>query len=150
MSLLDRIEDDLTQARRKHDDVALRALGLLKSEVVRAGKEPGAGGAADDEVVLRVLRREVKRREEAAEAFTSGGRTEAAQREEAEGAVLRAYLPAQLDDEQIEREVRSVIDELGASSPRDMGSVMKAATARLQGAAEPGRIAGVARRLLAG
>jgi uncharacterized protein YqeY len=150
MSLLERIDDDLTEARRRHDDVALRALGLLKSEVVRAGKEPGAGGADDDEAVLRVLRREVKRREEAAEAFTSGGRTEAAEREEAEGAILRAYLPAQLDDEQIEREVQTVIEELGASSPKDMGAVMKAATARLQGAAEPGRIAGVARRLLAG
>ncbi|HYY99977.1 MAG TPA: GatB/YqeY domain-containing protein [Candidatus Binatia bacterium] len=150
MSLLERIDDDLTEARRRHDDVALRALGLLKSEVVRAGKEPGAGGASDDEAVLRVLRREVKRREEAAEAFTSGGRTEAAEREEAEGAILRAYLPAQLDDEQIEREVQTVIEELGASSPKDMGAVMKAATARLQGAAEPGRIAGVARRLLAG
>jgi uncharacterized protein len=150
MSLLDRIDSDLTEARRRHDDVALRALGLLKSEVVRAGKEPGAGGAADDEAVLRVLRREVKRREEAAEAFTSGGRTEAAEREEAEGAILRAYLPAQLDDEQIEREVRSVIEEQGASTPKDMGAVMKVATARLGGAAEPGRIAGVARRLLAG
>jgi uncharacterized protein len=150
MSLLERIDGDLTEARRQHDEVALRALGLLKSEVVRAGKEPGAGGAADDEAVLRVLRREVKRREEAAEAFTSGGRTEAAQREEAEGAILRAYLPAQLDDTQIEQEVRSVIEELGASSPRDMGAVMKQATARLEGAAEPGRIAGVARRLLAG
>ena len=150
MSLLERIDDDLTEARRRHDDVTLRALGLLKSEVVRAGKEPGAGGADDDEAVLRVLRREVKRREEAAEAFTSGGRTEAAEREEAEGAILRAYLPAQLDDEQIEREVQTVIEELGASSPKDMGAVMKAATARLQGAAEPGRIAGVARRLLAG
>jgi hypothetical protein len=150
MSLLDRIEDDLTQARRQHDEVALRALGMLKSEVVRAGKEPGARAAADDEAVLRVLRREVKRREEAAEAFTSGGRAEAAEREEAEGAVLRAYLPAQLEDGDIEREVRSVIEELGASGPRDMGAVMKTATARLQGAAEPGRIAGVARRLLAG
>lgn len=147
--LLDRIDADLVAARKARDQNALDALGLLKSEVVNAGKEPGAA-ALDDDAVLRVVRREVKRREEAAQAFSAGGRTASAQKEEAEAEVLRAYLPAQITDEELEREVRAVISEVGASSPRDLGMVMKAAGPRLRDRAEGGRIAAVARRLLAG
>lgn len=150
MNLFARIDGDLVAARKARDQTALETLGLLKSEVVNAGKEPGAGGATDDELVLRVIRREVKRREEAAQAFAAGGRADSARREEAQAEVLRAYLPAQLDDSDLEREVSAVIAEAGASTPRDLGAVMKAATPRLSGRAEPGRIAAVARRLLGG
>ena len=149
MGLLERIDADFVAARKAGDRTALDTLGLLKSEVVKAGKEPGAAGL-DDEGVLRVVRREVKRREEAARAFSAGGRPDSARKEEAEAEVLRAYLPAQLGDDEVEREVRAVISELGASGPRDMGAVMKAAGPRLAGRAEPGRIAGAARKLLGG
>jgi uncharacterized protein len=150
MSLFDRIERDLVAARKERDHTALDALGMLKSEVVNAGKEPGAGGSTDDDLVLRVVRREVKRREEAAQAFAAGGRSESARKEDAEAVILRAYMPAQMGDEDLEREVKAVITEVGASSPRDLGAVMKAAGPRLSGRAEGGRIAAVARRLLAG
>ena len=150
VGLLERIDADFVAARKARDRTVVDTLGLLKSEVVNAGKEPGSAAAPDDEVVLRVVRREVKRREEAARAFIAGGRPESARKEEAEADVLRAYLPAQLGDEELEREVGAVIQELGASGPRDMGAVMKAAGPRLAGRAEPGRIAGAARRLLGG
>ncbi len=148
MGMLEQIDRDMVRARLQRDDTALTTLGLLKSEVVRATKEPGASGA-DDELVLRVLRKEVKRREEAAQVYASAGREESARREEAEAVVLRAYLPAQLGDEELEREVRAAIDEVRPQGPRDFGAVMKAASARLAGRAEGGRIAAVARRLLA-
>jgi uncharacterized protein YqeY len=115
---------------------------------VRAQKEKG--GDAGDEAVLRIVRREVKRREEAASAFEQARRSESAAEELAEAEVLRGYLPAELGDEQLEDLVRAVVQDLGASSPRDMGPVMKEASARVQGRAEAGRVAGVARRLLAG
>jgi uncharacterized protein len=150
MALFEQIERDLVTARKQRDLTSLDTLGLLKSEVVNAGKEPGASSSADDELVLAIIRREVKRREEAAQAFDAGGRPESARKEEAEAEVLRAYLPAQIGDQDVEREVAAVIAELGASSPRDMGAVMKAATPRLAGRAEPGRIAAAARKLLAG
>jgi uncharacterized protein YqeY len=150
MTLFERIERDLVTARKERDHTALDTLGMLKSEVVNAGKEPGAGGSTDDELVLRVVRREVKRREEAAQAFAAGGRSESARKEEAEAGILRAYMPAQLGDEELEREVSAVIGEVGASGPRDLGAVMKAAGPRLSGRAEGGRIAAIARRLLAG
>lgn len=148
MPLTERVDQDLTQARRDRNEAALRALGLLKTEIVRAAKDPGAHGA-DDEMVLRIVRREVKRREEAAQAYEGAGRAESAADERAEADVLRTYLPPEMDPAELEREVASVIAEVGATGPRDLGAVMKEARQRLQGKAEAGDIAQVARRLLA-
>jgi uncharacterized protein YqeY len=150
MTLYDQIERDLVAARKQRDQTRLNTLGMLKSEVVNAGKEPGAAGSVEDDLVTRILRREVKRREEAAQAFTAGGREESARKEQAEAEILRAYLPAQMSEEDLEREVRAVIDEVGAGSPRDLGAVMRTAGPRLTGRAEAGRIADAARKLLAG
>jgi uncharacterized protein len=150
MALFEQIDRDLVTARKQRDQTALDTLGLLKSEVVNAGKEPGAGGSTDDDLVLRIIRREVKRREEAAQAFSAGGRDESARKEEAEAVVLRAYLPAQMSEEELEGEVAAVISEVGGAGPRDLGAVMKAASPRLAGRADGGRIAAVARKLLAG
>lgn len=147
MALFDQIDRDLVTARKDRDEVRLATLGLLKSEVVRAAKEPGAVGTGD-ELVIRIIRREVKRREEAAQAYASAGRQESARKEEAESQVLRAYLPAAIGDEELERELRAVIDEVRPQGPRDFGAVMKAATTRLAGRAEGGRIAAAARRLI--
>jgi uncharacterized protein YqeY len=147
MALFEQIDRDLVTARKERDDTRLSTLGLLKSEVVRAAKEPGSAGA-DDDLVLRVLRKEVKRREEAARVYETAGRAEAARREEAEAVVLRGYLPAELPDAELEREVRAAIDEVKPRGPRDFGAVMKAANARLAGRAEGGRVAAVARRLI--
>lgn len=147
MALFDQIDRDLVSARKERDAVRLSTLGLLKSEVVKAAKEPGAG-LPDDRMVIRVIRQEIKRREEAAEAFASAGRRESAGREEAEAAVLRRYLPPEIGEEELEREVRAVIDAVRPQGPRDFGAVMKAASARLAGRAEGGRIAAVARRLI--
>jgi uncharacterized protein YqeY len=147
MALFERIDVDLVAARKQRDETRLSTLGLLKSEIVRAAKDPGARGT-DDDLVLRVLRKEVKRREEAARAYESAGRAESARQEEAEAVVLRGYLPADLDEAEVEREVRAAIDEVKPQGPRDFGAVMKAASARLAGRAEGGRIATVARRLL--
>jgi uncharacterized protein YqeY len=148
MALFEQIDRDLVAARKERDETRLSTLGLLKSEVVKASKEPGSRGMGDD-LVLRVVRKEVKRREEAARVYESAGRAESARKEEAEAEVLRGYLPAELDDAELEREVRAAIDEVGPQGPRDFGAVMKVASARLAGRTEGGRIAAVARRLLA-
>jgi uncharacterized protein YqeY len=147
MSLYEQVERDMVIARKERDQVRLSTLGLLKSEVVKAAKEPGVAGA-DDQLVLRVVRKEVRRREEAAQAYADAGRAEAAARERAEARVLLAYLPPELGDDDLERELLAVVEEVGAHGPRDLGAVMKVATARLAGRADGGRIAAVARRLL--
>src|SRR5438128_12541223 len=112
MALYDRIESEMINARRQRDDVALGTLSLLKSELVRASKEGAAAGRIDDDLVLRVARKEVKRREEAIEVYRKAGREESARREEAEMHVLRDYLPAAMSEQQIEDEVRAVIAEV--------------------------------------
>ena len=149
MALYDRLQTELVDARKRRDELAMNTLSLLKSEVVRATKDAGAGGAIDDDLVERVARKEVRRRQDAIEAYRKGGRQEAAQREEAEMGLLRSYLPAAMSAEQVEAEVRDVIAELKPDGPNALGAVMKAATARLAGRAEGGQIAAAARKLLA-
>ena len=147
MALFDQIDSDLRQARLDRDEQALDALGMLKAEIVNASKEPNAGGV-DDQLVIRTLRREVKKREEAAELYRRGGREASAVKELAEADVIRRYLPAALSDEELEREVSAAIAEVGATGPQAFGQVMKAATARVGDRAEGGRVAAAARRLL--
>ena len=148
MALYDQIQSDLVEARRRRDEVGLSTLSMLKSELVKASKETGAAGALDDELVKRVARKEVKRREEAIEAYRKAGREESAAREGAEMVVLRGYLPAAMSTEEVEAEVRAVIDELKPEGPKAFGAVMKAATARLAGRAEGNQVAAAARKLL--
>jgi uncharacterized protein YqeY len=148
VALYDRIQKEMVDARKKRDDVALDTLSLLKSELVRASKEGSAGGKIDDELVVRVARKEVKRREEAIDLYRKAGREDSARREEAEMAVLRGFLPATMSEKDIESEVRAVIAEVKPDGPKGFGLVMKAATARLAGRADGNQIAAVARRLL--
>ena len=149
MALYDRLQSELVDARRRRDELALNTLSLLKSEIVRATKESGASGSIDDALVERVVRKEVKRRQDAIEAYRKGRREEAAQREEAEMALLRTYLPTAMSVDQVEAEVRAVIAELKPEGPNAFGTVMKAATARLAGRAEGAQVAAAARKLLA-
>ena len=149
VALYDRLQSELVDARRRRDELTLNTLSLLKSEVVRATKESGAVGTIDDGLVERVTRKEVKRRQDAIEAYRKGGREEAAKREEAEMAILRTYLPAAMTPEQVEAEVRAVIAEVKPDGRNAFGAVMKAATARLAGRAEGAQIAAAARKLLA-
>src|SRR5947207_5755992 len=131
MALYDRIESEMINARRQRDDVALGTLSLLKSELVRASKEGGASGRIDDDLVVRVTRKEVKRREEAIEVYRKAGREDSARREEAEMRVLRDYLPASLSADQIEAEVRAVIAEVNPEGPKGFGLVMRSEERRV-------------------
>ena len=148
VALYDRLQAELIDARRRRDDLALGTLSLLKSELVKASKDSGATGTLDDDLLVRIARKEVKRREEAIAVYRKAGREETARREEAEMALLRTYLPAAMSTEQVEAEVGKVIAELEPEGPNAFGVVMKAATARLAGKAEGAQIAAAARKLL--
>jgi uncharacterized protein len=117
------------------------ALRLVLSELQKAAKEGG-----DDE--LAVLRRERKRRLDAASQFREGGRPELADSEEAEARLIEAYLPAELDDAELDNLVSAAIAETGASSPRDMGQVMKAVMAKAGGRADGKRTSARVREAL--
>ena len=148
VALYDRIQSELIESRRRRDEVTLDTLSLLKSELVKASKESGAGGKIDDELVVRLARKEVKRREEAIEVYRKAGRADSARREEAEMAVLKTYLPAAMSQQDVEAEVAAVIALLKPEGPKGFGIVMKEATARLAGRAEGAQVAAAARKLL--
>jgi uncharacterized protein YqeY len=148
-SLKDRLQSDLTASMKARDELTTATLRMALTAV---GNEEVAGKVArelSDEEVLKVLAREAKKRREAAEAFTSGGRADRAERELAEGAVLEAYLPAQLSDEELAELVRQAVQETGASGPQAMGAVMKAVGPKVAGRAEGGRVAAAVRAALA-
>ncbi len=148
MGLYDRIQSELVESRRRRDELALSTLSLLKSELVKASKESAAGGTIDDDLVVRIARKEVKRREEAIDVYRKAGRGDSARREEAEMAVLRAYLPAAMSPQDVEAEVAAVIAEVKPEGAKGFGAVMKVASARLAGRAEGSQIAAAARKLL--
>jgi uncharacterized protein len=133
---------------KARDEVTVRTLRMALTSVT---KEEVAGSSArelSDDEVLAVLIREAKRRREAADAFAAAGRDEQAAAERAEGAVLDAYLPAQLTDAELGELVAAAIEETGASGPRAMGQVMKAVTPQVAGRAEGARVAAEVRRRL--
>ena len=148
MGLRERLEADMKAALKARERLRLEAIRGVRGAI--RNREIELGAALDDDGILRVVRALVKQREEAAQAYRAGGREDLAAKEEAERCVLEAYLPAAPGEAEIERVVREVIAEVGASGPRDMGRVMKPALERLGPAADGKLASQIARRLLAG
>jgi uncharacterized protein YqeY len=146
--LKDRLRADLTTAMKARDELRTATLRMVLTAVSAeevSGKE--ARELTDDDV-LGVLRREAKKRREAAEAFGSAGRAEQAARELAEGEVLAGYLPAQLDDADLAAIVADAVTTTGAAGMKDMGKVMGAVQGVVAGRADGGRVAAEVRRQL--
>jgi uncharacterized protein len=126
MTVLEQVRSDMTSAMKARETQRVGALRMLLSELQKAAKDGN-----DDE--LAVLRRERKRRLEAAAQFRDGGRPELADGEEAEARIIDAYLPADLDDSELHTLISQAISETGAASPQDMGKVMKAVMSKAAG-----------------
>jgi uncharacterized protein YqeY len=143
VTVTEQVRTDITSAMKAGEKNRVGALRLVLSELQKAAKEGG-----EDE--LGVLRRERKRRLDAAEQFRAGGRPELAEQEESEASMIEAYLPAELDDEQLDAIVAAAIEETGASEQKDMGRVMKAVMARAAGRADGKRASARVREALTG
>ena len=144
MSLLEQVQSDTTAALKAGDRERVQALRLVTSELQRAHKE--AAGSEADEVA--VLQRERKRRLESAEAYRDAGRDDLAGGEEAEAALIEAYLPEQLSDDELHAIVRDAVAETGASSPKEMGQVMSVVMGRVQGRADGKRVSALVKEKL--
>lgn len=140
---MEQIKSDLASAMRAGEKQRVGALRLLLSELQKAAKEGG-----DDE--LAVLRRERKRRTEAAGAYREAGREDLAGGEEFEARLIGGYLPAELTDQELAAIVAQAVAASGAQSARDMGSAMKAAMSAVDGRADGKRVSGLVRAALAG
>ncbi len=143
MAIADQIKADLQGAMRAGEKQRVGALRLVLSELQKAAKEGG-----DDE--LAVLRRERKRRLEAARAYRDGGRDDLAAGEEAEGELIGGYLPAELSDAELQAIVAQAVRDSGAQTPKDMGQAMKQAMAAVDGRADGKRVSGLVRASLQG
>ena len=141
MTAADRVKSDLTTAMKAGERERVGALRLVLSELQKAAKEGG-----DDEVA--VLRRERKRRLDAADQFRAGGRGELADKEESEAELIAAYLPAELSDDELATIVQDGIASTGAASPKDMGKVMGAVMPAVGGRADGKRVSALVREKL--
>ncbi len=140
-TVAEQLRTDITAAMKAGDRERVGALRLVLSELQKSEKE----GDGDE---LAVLRRERKRRLDAAEQFQGGGREELAQRESAEAELIAGYLPAELSDAEIDALVAEAVAETGASSPKEMGQVMKATMGRIAGRADGKRVSARVREAL--
>ena len=147
-SLAERLEEDMKAALRAGEKLRLGVIRRARAAVKNA--EIAAREGLDDAAVEKVLRGMVKQHRESIEQFQAAGRADRADEERAEMAIIEEYLPEQLDAAAIEPVVAAAIAELGASSPKDMGAVMKAAMAKLGGAADGKEVSAIVKRLLGG
>jgi uncharacterized protein YqeY len=150
MTLMERIGSDIAAAMKARDQPRLAALRMAKAALMNREVERGrALDLAEEQQVLVSL---IKQRRDSVEQFRAGGRPELAEREAAEIALLETYLPPPLDEAALDAAVTEAVAETGASSPKDMGKVMKAVMAKLAGRAVDGKVVSelVKRRLATG
>jgi uncharacterized protein YqeY len=137
MPFIDRIQKDLTEAMKSKDELRLSVLRMVKSAL--KNKEIEKIRPLDDAESLQVLQTLVKQRKESVEQFSKGGRADLADKETREIAIIETYLPAAASDADMDRAIDAAIAETGANSPKQMGAVVKAARAQLQGKSVDGK-----------
>ena len=140
MSLKDKITGDMTAAMKAKDTNRLSVLRMAKAALMNEQNKKGADYVLTDEESAKVLQSLVKQRKDSIEQYEKAGRTELAEKEQSELAVLEDYLPQAASQQEIEQAVAEAIQETGASSIKEMGAVMKAAQAKLAGKSADGRL----------
>lgn len=148
MSLFDTVSNDIKSAMLAKDRVKLEALRGVKKEFIEAKTAKGGNGELPDDVALKIITKMVKQRRESAAIYQEQNRPELAESELAEVAVLEAYMPKQLSEEELTAELQAVIAEVGAAGPQEMGKVMGVASKRLAGRADGRAISAKVKELL--
>lgn len=149
MALFDQISEDIKKAMLAREKVKLEALRGVKKEFLEAKTAKNAEGDLSDEMAIKILQKMVKQRKDSAAIFTEQGRPELAEGELAEAAVIEAYLPKQMSDEELTAAIKEIIAEVGATSAKEMGKVMGVATKKLAGKTEGRLISEKVKSLLA-
>jgi hypothetical protein len=144
------LRTDLHQAMRAKDELRTATIRMVLTAITNEEVAGEVARELSDDEVLAVLRREAKKRREAATAYADGGRPERAEREKAELGVVEGYLPAQLGDDELADLVRTAVQQTGAQGKKAMGQVMKAVQVLVAGRADGGRVSAEVRRQLAG
>lgn len=147
MSLVEQIEADFKGALKKRDATKVSVLRMLKASI--KNKEIELRHKLDETEIISAVRAQIRQRREAIEEFQKAGRIDLKEKESAELDILSDYLPAQASREELETEIRRIIEETGATGPKDMGKVMKAAVSKLAGKADGKTIQEIVKECLA-
>lgn len=136
MSLFDQISNDIKAAMLARDKLRLEALRGIKKEFIEAKTAKGSDGELHDDVALKILSKMAKQRRESAQIYTEQNRPDLAEPELAEAAVIESYLPQPMSEAELEEAIKAIIAEVGATSVKEMGKVMGAASKKLAGKAD--------------
>lgn len=148
MTLFDQISEDIKTAMKARDKVRLETLRNIKKVFIEAKTAPGANDELDDAAALKIIQKLAKQGRETARTYTDNSRQDLADEELAQVAVMEAYLPKQLSPEKIEKAVKDIIAQTGATSMKDMGKVMGMAGKLLAGKADGKAISTIVKQLL--
>lgn len=138
----------MVSAMKAKEAVRLASLRAIKAAIMLAKTAEGATGEVDDAAIVKIIQKLVKQRKESAQQYNDAGRPELAENELAEAEAMEVYLPKQLSEAEVEAQLKTIIAEVGASKPSDMGKVMGVATKRLAGLAEGRLISTLVKKLL--
>jgi uncharacterized protein YqeY len=148
MNLEQKIMVEMKEAMKAKEEGNLRGLRAIKAEIIKAKTEPGAGGEISSDKEISLLQKMMKQRRDSLEIYQQQNRSDLAQKEEEEMAVISRFLPQQMSEEEIRNELKALMTETGASSPADMGKVMGLATKKFSGRADGKTIAALVKELL--
>lgn len=148
MEMFDRISNDIKDAMKAKDKVRLETLRNIKKVFLEAKTAPGANDTLTDEAAMKIMQKLVKQGKDSATLYNEQGRADLAEAELAQVAVIETYLPKQMSAEELEAALKTIIAEVGAEGPKDMGKVMGTATKKLAGLAEGRAISAKVKELL--
>ena len=148
MELFDIISNDIKEAMKAKDKVALDTLRNIKKVLLEAKTAPGAGDSVSDETAIKLIGKLAKQGKESAELYSSQNRPDLAQEELAQVAIMEKYLPKQMSEEEIKAALETIVASVGANGPQDMGKVMGVATKQLAGKADGKVISAIVKQLL--
>jgi len=148
MSVFDNLGEEIKSAMKARDTIRLQTLRAIKKELLEAKSAKGAAGSVSYENEIKLLQKMVKQRRDSAKIYNVQGRADLSEKEEQEAEIIASYLPPQLSAEELEAEVKTIIEEEGANSMKEMGKIMGIASSKLAGKAEGKDISMMVKKLL--
>jgi uncharacterized protein YqeY len=148
MNLEQQVMAEMKDAMKAKNEAVLRGLRAIKAEIIKAKTEPGANGELSEDTALKMLQKMMKQRKDSLEIYQQQSREDLAKKEQEEIEVIEKFMPAQMSETELKDALKKIIEQVGASSPADMGKVMGIATKQLAGQADGKTISAAVKELL--
>ena len=148
MNLLDKINEELKNAMKAKDQIALQSIRAIKSELLLLNTKSGKADSFSDQEELKILQKLIKQRKESAKIFREQSRIDLAELEDAQAKIIERFLPEQLDEKKIRENIQDIILNTGSKGMKDMGKVMSIATSKMAGQANGKTISTIVKEIL--